>query len=359
MSKLIIEICQIDKVEHHSNADKLDIVTVKGWNCIVSRDQFKVGDLVVFCPPDSIIPNNLIEQYKLEFLKKNGRVDTVKLRGYISQGLILDLKCLIGKTGVYAREGMDVAEVLGITKYEPPEDNIQLQGKPTKRKRNPNFSVYTDIQNINNYNTVFKEEDYVVITEKIHGTNFRAGRLLIYTGSIWGKIKSWFCGKYEFVYGSHNVQMGVINNRKNFYGENVYGQIAKKYKLAEIIPEDYIIYGEIYGKKIQKLEYGMGNGIGMRIFDVKYKGNYLNQPDLERFCVQLKLQLVPILYVGKFSQEVLKKFTIGNTALCDNHIKEGCVVKSYIEENHPQIGRKILKSVNPEYLLLKDRTEYH
>jgi RNA ligase (TIGR02306 family) len=91
MSSLIVEVCKIDEVIKHSNADKLSIATVKGWNCIIGLDQYKVGDTVVFIPPDCIIPNDLIEKYELVYLRNGGRTGTLKLRGYISQGLILPL----------------------------------------------------------------------------------------------------------------------------------------------------------------------------------------------------------------------------------------------------------------------------
>lgn len=45
--------------------------------------------------------------------------------------------------------------------------------------------------------------------------------------------------------------------------------------------------------------------------------------------------------------------------LCEDQITEGCVVKPLLETNHPRIGRMILKSINPEYLARKNRTEFH
>jgi RNA ligase (TIGR02306 family) len=352
---LIVDVCKIVNVEKHPNADKLDLVQVKGWTCIVGKDNYKVGDLVIYCPPDSVIPDNIIEQYNLEFLKKNGRVGTIKLRKYISQGLILNIP-----EGKNWKEGKEVSKELGITKYEPPISgcNLNSGSKPTKKKRNPLFDKYTDIENIKNFNRVFKEDDTVVITEKIHGTNFRAGNLPRYKDNLLGKILSYFFGKYEFVYGSHNVQKTVTNVKMGFYGEDVYGQIAKKYNLKEIIPEDYIIYGEIYGKGIQDLEYGMKD-IDVVFFDVKYKGRYLDFNNALEFFKLRNLRYVPILYYGKYSDEELKKHTDGNSCLCVNQIREGCVVKSEVEENNIRIGRKILKSISAEYLCKKNRTDYH
>ena len=355
MSTLIVDVCKIINVENHPNADRLDLVTVKGWTCIVGRDNYKVGDLVIYCPPDSIIPENLIEEYKLEFLKKCGRVGTIKLRKCISQGLILNIP-----EGKNWKEGKEVSKELGITKYEPPVERISLNSgkQPTKKKRNPLFDKYTDIENIKNYNTVFKEGDDIVITEKIHGTNFRAGNLSRYKDNLWGKILSLLFGKYEFIYGSHNVQKTVTNIKMGFYGEDVYGRMAKKYNLKEIIPEDYIIYGEIYGKGIQELEYGMKD-IDVMFFDVKYKGKYLDFGEAKEFFRIRNLRYVPILYYGKYSDAELKEHTEGNSTIALNQIREGCVVKSVKEEYTHTVGRKILKSINTEYLARKNRTEHH
>ncbi|MHA1437906.1 MAG: RNA ligase (ATP) [Promethearchaeota archaeon] len=366
MSKLIVEACKIEKVENHPNADRLDIVTVKGWNCIVGRDNYKVGDVVIYCPPDSVIPDDIIEKYNLEYLKKNGRVGTVKLRGYISQGLILDIPKEFSR---YAKVGMDFAKMLKITKYEPPTPSFQQStGKITKKKKNPLFDRYTEIENIKNYNGVFQDCDDVVITEKIHGTNFRAGILDISPGKgIIGKLKFLF-QKYilkqskEFVYGSHNVQLGAFS-RRTFYKKNVYAEIAKRYDLVNKLnttgAQNIIIYGEIYGAGIQKgYEYGLED-IDVVFFDVKINGRYMSFDEFELFCKSRNLPIVPVLYEGDYSEEIRQKYSKGKSILCPKQkIREGCVIKSLFEENNPRVGRKILKSVNDDYLLIKDRTDY-
>ena len=113
MSSTIVEVCKIDSTMKHPNADKLSIVTIKGWNSIVGLNQYQVNDLVVYVPPDYIIPEDLILKYNLIYLKNGGRTGTVKLRGYVSQGLILNVP-----EGSW-QLGDDVANVLNIKKYEP------------------------------------------------------------------------------------------------------------------------------------------------------------------------------------------------------------------------------------------------
>lgn len=361
MSSLIVEVCKVEDSVKHPNADKLSIITIKGWNCIVSLNQYKIGDLVVYCPPDSVIPSNLIEKYNLEYLRSNGRVGTVKLRGSISQGLILDVP-----EGNF-KAGDNVAEILGITKYEQPESKYQKVGLQVSRKKlNPFFDKYTDIENIKNYKNVFTESDYVVITEKIHGSNARFGCLPIVVSksqSVFKNIKNLilkniFHKTHEFVYGSHNVQLHG-DKKNNFYGSDLWGQMAKKYNMKNILEKDMIIYGEIYGSGIQDLTYGLKNkDIDLVVFDIKKNGKYLSWFEVHDFCYKNNLKTVPGLYTGVFYDGIVEKFTNGKSILCPDQIREGCVIKTYYEDKDILIGRKILKSVSTDYLLRKNGTEF-
>lgn len=363
MSSLIVEVCKVLEVSPHPNADKLDIITVKGWNCIVGRNQFQVGDVGVFIPPDCILPNDMIEEYNLSYLKKNGRTGTVKLRGSISQGIFLPVNFPV-------TVGEDLSAYFGITKYEQPEPqyNMNSGGKiVSKKKINPMFDKYTDIENIKHYPDVFRPDDIVVITEKLHGTNARFGNLPIVvnsTATIIERLSAWFrkvvLGKtHEFVWGSHNVQKGVSVNKQNYYGDDVWGRVANKYSLKDKLPNGYIFYGEIVGQGIQDLTYGLATP-QLFIFDIKNveTGEYLDWDLVEEWCYHLDLPIVPTLGVGRFGDCELDYYTGGNSTLYPKQVREGCVVKSYEEENERRIGRKILKSINPEYLLRKEGTEF-
>ena len=120
-----------------------------------------------------------------------------------------------------------------------------------------------------------------------------------------------------------------------------------------------ILYGEIYGPGIQDLDYGLKEGeIDLVVFDVKYKGKYVDYYILFELCSKLDLPMAPELYYGKFTQEELEKQTDEMSRLDPNQIREGCVVKPITETNHPRVGRKILKSVSATYLMRKNATEY-
>jgi RNA ligase (TIGR02306 family) len=304
----------------------------------------------------------LIEKYNLEYLKKNGRTSTVKLRGYLSEGLILDLP--EGKWKL----GDNVAENLGITKYEPPEPKFSVRSnvnQVSKKKLNPYFDKYTEIENIKNYKNVFNIGDIVVITEKIHGCNSRFGYLPIVISKntpFFDRLNMLFKKyilkqSYEWVYGSHNVQITNHSNRKSYYGEDVWGNIAKKYNLANKIPQNMIVYGEVYGEGIQDLTYGL-KGVDLVVFDIKLNSQYLNWNEVKSIASQLGLKTVPELFVGELQEDTIKQFTNGQSILYPSHIREGCVVKMLVEESDPRIGRKILKSISEEYLLRKNATEY-
>ena len=363
MSSLIVKVCTVYKIEKHPNADRLSIVTVdneSGWSCIVGLDQYKPGDKIVYIPPDAVIPPEMIEKYNLEYLKHNGRTGTVKLRGYISQGLVLDVP-----EGKY-KVGDDVANVFGITKYEPPQSKYSVKGAEqiSKKKINPNFDKYTDIENIKNFNGIFTSDDTVVITEKIHGANSRFGNLEIHIDRkqpFFELLQNLF-DKYilrkthQFVYGSHNVQITGHSNRNSYYGEDVWGKVAEKYNLAEVILPDHIVYGEVYGERIQDLTYGI-KGIDLVVFDIKFKDKYLPWDAVKYLCDLWLLKTVPELYEGKYSDDLLS-MTVGNSILCSTQMREGIVIKMLYEANNPRIGRKILKSISTEYLARKNGTEY-
>lgn len=366
MSKLRVEICRIEKVEDHPNADRLDLVSVAGWQCVVTKGNFKEGDTCIYIPIDSVLPSDVEAKIfgpdsKVKLSKS--RVKTIKLRGAISQGLAIKPELLLGNNENV--EGVDVSAILGITKYEPPiatSPEGSLSATPRK-KENSNFKKYTDISNLKWYPNLF-EGEYVVATEKIHGCNFRAGYVPFDANTFWKKVKK-FLGlapKYEFVYGSRNVQLQDRRGWNGYYPENVYLKMVKKYKLEEVLAPGEVIYGEIYGDGIQKgYSYGCEKGEQKAVFfDLMKDGEYLPFASLNTFLQGRGLPIVPTIVVGTlYGCNKLKSLTSGPSVLCPKQeIREGIVVRPYDKEENSYAGRKILKMINDDYLL-KDNTEYH
>jgi len=143
MERKLASIRRISDLSPIEGADKIELATIDGWKVVVAKDvNHKIGDLIVYCEVDSFLP---IEP-EFEFLRKSSykkmadgnegfRLKTIKLRGQISQGLILPLK---DAYNVFKRntpnmdmgwfEGLDVTEMLNIVKYEPPVP-AQLAGQ--------------------------------------------------------------------------------------------------------------------------------------------------------------------------------------------------------------------------------------
>ncbi len=433
MSTLLVEICEINSVQECPNADRLDIVTVKGWQCIVSKNVHKVGDRVVYAPIDSMIPQTLSDSMEVTgYLGKTGRVKTVKMRGTYSQGLIIPLTYL-PESWQNKPVGTNVADILGIIKYEKPPDQESTKTSNPKKKsssrtgdtapNHPDFHIYTDIENIKNFPDVLEENELVHITEKIHGTNFRAMKTLdnkflvgshrrvlyptfafnnpryriypkdsntdimmtLFEQDIIGvdnKIMKWLCNN-KFTkkiarrmiinyppsvfrvkgtnYGiaedySRDKIINLLLDLKMISDCTVYWKIAHKYNLKNILRPGQCLYGEIYGKKIQVLDYDMED-IDVAFFDLKevkvlkeYDATeYVNMDEFIEFTTLYNLPTVPLLKRSVPWNKDLMKLADQKSSIA-KHTREGIVIRPVKERNNRNLGRVIVKHISEKYL---------
>lgn len=364
MSTLFVKVVKIQDVVEHGNADSLEVAKIAGWECIVRKGQFQKGDLAVYIPIDSRIPYALEERiFKDAKIKlDHGRIKTLKLRGRVSQGLLVKPEQVpeIGDV----RDGDDVAEVLGVTKYEPPEPGNSGFGPKggKQRKATPGFIKYTDIENIKWYNDAFVEGDLVAMTEKLHGTSARFTLGPRQPKTVWQKVKKFFGADLglEVVCGTRETEHGADDKF------STWAKVARQLCLENKLESGEIVFGEIVGFGIQKnYNYGYAPGHhGFFVYDVVKRNEdgtkrFLSHPELELWCKIKGLNMVPVFYVGPFSEEVLKDLTQGASWLDPkNPVREGTVVRPLEETKGPSSGRRILKSINPEYAL-KKQTEFH
>lgn len=373
MSTHKVPVMVIDNIVKHPNADKLEIVQLAGWECVTQKDKYKVGQMIVYVPVDSILPWELEQQLfppgsKIKLGKS--RVRSIKIRGYVSQGLILSPEEV--KLENYF-DGMDVMEHLGIKKYEPPLKHTPgvMQVKTAKRHVNKNFKEYTDLENFKWYNRMFQEGlEEVVISEKLHGTNARYGWVKHCNPGLLKRIgmKLGLVSTHEFCWGSRRVQIQNKWFYKGYYGFDVYTKILKQYNLDKVIPKGYVVYGEIVGDGIQKnFNYGCGPGVHeFYIFDIaRDDGSYLSFKEYENVLMEMqlksrkiRLKVAPILYLGMYSEENLMAVRDGKSTITENHIREGVVIKPTVE-SECSIGRKILKVISPDYYLDNDNSDFH
>lgn len=155
----------IDRLEPIPNSDFLWKATVGGWSLVTAKDNgFKEGDKVIYLELDSWVPTEIAG-----FLSKgkepreyNGvkgeRLRTIRLRGQISQGLILPLQLAIDlfpgsiedegqEFSEFFFEGSDLTRLLNIQKWEP-EIAANMQGK--QRGNFPHFVRKTDQERCQN-----------------------------------------------------------------------------------------------------------------------------------------------------------------------------------------------------------------
>lgn len=171
---------KIDALRPIPDADAIECAVVGGWTCVVKKGEYAAGDLAVYCEIDSWIPHEIAP-----FLSrgnfprvyndvKGERLRTVKLRGQLSQGLLLPLKELYGLLrGLNNHfEGQDVSENLGITKYEAPIP-AQLAGEV--KGMFPGWIQKTDQERVQNLKEEFdywlKEQHVWEVTEKLDGSS--------------------------------------------------------------------------------------------------------------------------------------------------------------------------------------------
>lgn len=89
---------QIDKLTTILNADRIETAEIGGWEVVVKKGQYQEQEIVVYVEIDSWVPINLLPDLQQAPLKRyfnnieGTRIRTIKLRGKISQGLVLDLK---------------------------------------------------------------------------------------------------------------------------------------------------------------------------------------------------------------------------------------------------------------------------
>jgi hypothetical protein len=217
-----------------------------------------------------------------------------------------------------------------------------------------------------NVTGMFTEEDDVQITRKIHGTNARFGIVKKHKLSFWDKVKKFFrvADKwidYEYVYGSHNVEKG--SDSQGFYSTDVWREAADKYFIKgklwhyvkllspEEIGSGVVMYGEVYGKGIQKgYDYGLKD-IQFVVFDIMENGKYMDTLNTWLVTTDLfRLRHVDVLYTGPWSKEIQDKYVFNNFIDRTKVPHEGVVVKHTSGERS-----KIAKVINPDYLIYGEK----
>lgn len=343
------EIVRIVSIEPHPNADRLEIarfemVAARGvpssYRVVTGKGDFRPGDLAAYFSVDCLLPTS---HPAFAFLTKRPdgnkpifRLKAARLRGVFSQGLLVP-----APAGLAFGDGC--ATAFGVTYHRDPEDDTRGQS-PRSAARQP-FPVYT-VDSLKKLPALIEPGEFVVVTEKIHGTNFRFGWV---RRKILGIPFGW-----RFVVGSHRAIKSGSDG--GFYGENLWSDAAERMKLADATRDyrGFTFYGELYGytyggKPIQDLTYDCNPSAGpsLAIFDIRTpEGTWLTPFAVRCACADTGLELVPVLYSGHYDEAKIRELAEGPSELAPRQMREGCVVEAVVP-------RRKAKYVGEGYLLRK------
>lgn len=311
-------------------ADKICSYKIQGWNVVDSVGKYNIGDLVVYCEIDSWIPTEIApflskgnEPREYEGIKGE-RLRTVRLRGTLSQGLILPLS-ITSETWVddLYYEGEDVSELLGIIKYEPPIPAC-LAGEV--KGMFPSFIRKTDqprIQGLVDEFESFKEYDWE-ISEKLDGSS---------------------CTIYY-----NNEDFGVCSRNLDLKpsDDNTFWKMCQKYDLEtklKSLRKNIAIQGEVIGTSIQGNPYKI-SGQDFYVFDIYDidKQEYYNSVERLHLCESLELKHVPVIrvcFLTGDSIESLLKYAEGKSVLNSETEREGLVFKYIL---NPNVSFKVISN---------------
>jgi RNA ligase (TIGR02306 family) len=326
-----IKNCTIKTVLPAENADALDIVTFNelGWQSVIQKGSLKVGDEVIFLVPETVIPNEMAEELNITKYLSKGKVHVATLRGNRSAGLIVS-KEVLEKYRDY------------ILRWEDPPE-VALRGEAmAKYDVNIDFEEFYRMPHLMNEPDTFRVGEKLFYSEKIHGANFR-----------FGKLRHPVTGDYVIYVGGHEI---VLKENE----KNTYWRMFNKYFRTNL-PEDLEFFAEIAGCGIQKgFHYGSKKDSFAKVFAISKNVQYLPVPEVIRICDELGFPHVDfheIVYDGIASIQALAD---EDSEITNEHIREGVVLVSAEDAN------RMAKCLSFYYLEGKDKrgkkiktTEFH
>lgn len=360
----VVKIAFLNK---HPNADRLQTTTIHGNNVITDM-KAKVGDIYLYFPPecqisaDYAVKNDLIRRKTDDgkvaggFLEQNRRIRVMKLRGEPSAGMIMPLSSLYKIIGteeshVLLEVGDEFNVLNGIEicrKYVIPErqEAKQKEGKVRTNKLKQ-FSKLIEEQFHLHYKTspfaknahLFKPNDELVITQKMHGTSVVLSNVLCKRKLNWKeKVAKWFGipvveKQYDLLYSSRTVVKNALEtvDKGGYYKEDIWGLVFNEYKYA--LEKGITLYGEICGFLpsggfIQK-GYTYGNAPGKWSFHV-YRITFTNEDGVVTEFTWNQIEK----YAKKYNLPLVKKIehyypTVWNSTHPETGLPIGTTLEEY------------------------------
>jgi hypothetical protein len=379
----------INDVQTHNNADTLEIIRIEGYQCVSKKGQFKPGDLAVYIQPDSVVPQTrpfrfIWEPYQADpdgaVPEKRRRITVRKFRGEWSEGLLLPLTDFMAefrthmfkesaRSGTHIdsltfEAGQDVSELLGITHYDPDAGvestkgdcisgprrkyprtakgwfffvlhkfGFKSAGKQLHEEVGFRLPVY-DVEAYKNHTRKLQENEQVVVTEKIHGSNARFTYL---DGKMYaGSRTFWKAPNSNCVWRKALQQNPWIETWCKAH-------------------EGFALYGEVVPTQ-KGFDYGCKPGqVKFFVFDIldAEEWKWIDHDATGWMLAESSssfIDYVPVLYAGPFNEQVKTLVDGPSQVRGAKHIREGIVIKPTKERRVPGLGRVILKIVSNAFL---------
>jgi RNA ligase (TIGR02306 family) len=330
LTRKLASIQRIKALEPIANADAIERATVLGWQLVVKKGEFAVGDLCVYCEIDALLP----ERPEFEFLRpRKFLIRTVRLRGQISQGICFPLDIL--PAGTLVARGADVTEVLGIVKYEPP---LPAQIAGDAKGHFPGFIPKTDETRVQVLEGMLARQRGITLyaSEKLDGTSMTC-----------------YLRDGEFGVCSRNLELRETPG-------NTLWAVARRLDIEGKLQQlggNVAVQGELIGEGIQKNRLGL-KGVhffAFSLFDID-RYTFFDYAPFMATARELGLETAPVVTERFVITEAtgvaeIVDFATGRSALNAQAWREGLVFRPLVETIDPELGRLSFKAINPEYLL--------
>lgn len=343
----------IEQINPIVGADAIEVATIDGWEVVVKKGEFKVGDYCVYFEIDSMLP---VEKSYFKFMesrakmyedKMMARVKTITLRGQLSQGIALPL-------GVFdsdVTKQKDLDSVLGVTKYEPPQDGSGCNPGGSF----PVFIPKTDeerCQNIfNKYKEKYKDVEFQR-SLKLDGSSITVA---------WVTNPTYFINLdteteiYAHNYDDAQLLVASRNQVLQYNPESKWWMGVENTQIVDQLKKlgkPIAVQGELMGPNIQK---NRENFDKYKIFAFRIwfidEQRFATDEEFYDLCRTLGIDMVPQLGICKpFEQfETVKEMLEAADILSINHkIAEGVVYKSVDLVEGQMIH---FKAINNKFLL--------
>ena len=351
-TRKLASIQRVDAVDPHPNADRLELISILGWQVCEVKGAVKVGDVVVYCEVDSLLPGSaewlptaVQERVQKQKDQTYYHVKTIKLRKEVTQGLIIPftdvlLKCFPDIVKLNVED--DVTKLLGVQKYEKPSFSGDLQGGSSGTPFPSDLLDKTDETRVQSspkrFQMLLGQPYYVTV--KMDGTS---GTFLLRpeTG--------------ELLVCSRNQIREKPENEEELQ-KCAYHTIAEKYKIADILKEHptIAVQGEICGPNIQD-NWAALKDLQFFVFNVVDIPHRKKLPfgELKDWCAKVGLPMVPVVESGdNFHRESIKSVIAEAKGKYKNtkNQREGLVFRS-------QDQKVSFKAINNEFLIAKNKKE--